>query len=250
MTKFYIFIAMLALLNGAAFAELVTLKNKAGKPLQVTIDETLEDAVKVTTDKGKEFTIPFSSLHEDSVALIKKLQDDAAKAVIAEEEAIQESLRPTFPEDPKSPSELPQKVSLQIAQFKNNFTTFTKNGTLFVQPKQQDSSPTEDKYFSTSINSSSANTQAYISQNLSPGKLKVRYLFRIKGETTFSKAKEITIPSFEPAPLKDGERRGPAYLTEGLPPAVEEIHFFDFRKEEHKEETPTEETPEKEEPAE
>lgn len=231
MTKFYIFIAMLALLNGTAFAELVTLKNKAGKPLQVNIDEVLQDSVKVTTAKGKEFTIPFTSLNEESVALIKKRQEDAAKAVKAKEEAIQESLRPTFPEDPKSPAELPQKVSLTAAQFKNNFTTFTKNGTLFIKPKQQDRSPSEDKYFSTSINPGSGSTQTFISQNLSPRNLKVRYFFRLKDETTYSKAKDIIVPSFEPAPSENGGRRGPKHLTEILPAGVEEIHFFDFQRE-------------------
>lgn len=243
MTKFHFFITILALLNGTAFAELVTLKNKAGKPLQVTIDEVLDSAVKVTTTQGKEFTIPFSSLNEESVALIKKQKEDAVKAVKEKEEAIQASLNPTFPEDPKSPDELSQKVSLTVAQFRNNFTTFTKSGNLFVQPKQDDSSPSDAKYFSTSINPGSSNAQGFISQNLSSGNLKIRYFFRLKDETTFSKAKEIIVPSFEPAPKKDGERPGPTYLTETLPANVEEIYFFDFRIEENKEEAPAEEEP-------
>ena len=219
---------LISIFCALAAADTVALKNKEGVSINVTIVEASNDSVTVTRKAGKKFTIPFSKLSEESIKTIEEWKANEAREIKKKEDAINESLRPTFPENPKSPEELSQKVSIKVGKSPNNFATFETNGTLFIKPSMMTISPIDKKYFSINLNARGEKARVYLSQNLSGDKLKVRYIYRLKGESTYSTAKEVIVPTFEPH--ENSPQSGPKHLKEELPGNVEEIHFYDFRR--------------------
>jgi len=191
----------------------VTLKSKTGKKIEVTIVGTTETGVEVVRSDGKEFSIPFSKLDDASVKIIKenveKKEEEAEKAAAAEAARV-----PKFPDSPKSPAELPEKITIKVAEGAKVVATLTQLKTIFVEPKIAKDPKTKLPRFTVSTAFGGGEVRAFISQTLGD-KVSVRYIARLKDETTYLPAKKIEIP-------KNG------FFSEKFNAGVEEIVFFDF----------------------
>ncbi len=203
------FLTMAVFLAGASglIAEVVTLRNKAGKAIEATINAVSADAVEITSE-GKDYKIPLAKLDDDSVKLIQnwKTTNSGSKK-------------------DKEPSLSKKKEKRIVFELKDKATeryTFTLKGDSFTDPKAgaEESSP----YFEVYSAFGGGEIKIVLTNTIAP-KISLTLITKKEGSETYSKPEIIILPSLG---IVNGRFTGPYYKT--LSGDVKEIVIYDVKK--------------------
>lgn len=207
-------------------AEEVAIKNKKGVEIQVEVLELGDDSVKVAMAGGNEFDIKFDTLAPESVAMLKKREEDRIAAEEAAEAARLARI-PKFPEAPGTLNDLPEKVVVEIKGDALAYATFDQVEGHFIAPRTSVENPGKDKpMFEVFTAFAGGTLRAFISQSLSEKPIMVKYVVLTEGAEALSEPKELTIPS---AKAKSDEDGSAGSFSEKLPGSTVEVAFYDFR---------------------
>ena len=186
-------------------AEVVTLKNKAGKTVEVTINVVTANDVEVTTLQGKDYKIPLAKLDDDSVNIIQNWK-----------------AKKTVPEKPIISKEGAKRIVFELKDKAVEYYTFTLEGDSFTNPKAgaEESSPNFEIYSAFG----GGEIKVALTNTIAP-KISLTLMTKKKGANTYSKPEIIVLPSLG---MVNGKFTGPLYKT--LAGDIEEIVIYDVKK--------------------
>lgn len=210
-----------------AMAETVAIKNTKGVEIQVEVLGLGDDSVKVAMAGGKEFEIKLDTLAPESVAMLRKREEDRIAAKEAAEAARLARI-PKFPETPKSFDDLPEKVVVEIKGDALAYATFDQVEEFFVGPRTSVDAPDEGQpVFQVFTAFGGGSLRAFITQSLSDGPITVKYVVRTEDGDGCSAPKELTIPTTRSKPGVGRVSAGS--YSEMLPGDTFEVAFYGFR---------------------
>jgi hypothetical protein len=218
---------------GSALAEEITLVSKDGRKISATLIEVHDDSVEFLRKDGKEFTIAFTNLDENTVQALKKIALQKQEAAIAEQQKIiaaekaEQARIPKFPENPKTLEDLPEKVVIAIEDNKESFFKFDQVKTFFVKPTQSVTPADSDSVLSVSTAFGGGEIMTIISQNLTDKNISMKLIARTDKDSELPQPIELTVPSKTAKSINGVASAG--YFAQRLNGNVTEIILYDFQ---------------------
>lgn len=215
-------------------AQEMILGSKDGRKMSGNIVQVYDDSVEFKRDDGKEFTISFDKLDEETVTKLKQIAIDEKNAAIAaqkkkmEEEAAELAKIPKFPERPNKIEDLPQKVVFEVKDGKEAFVRFEEQvKAFFVAPSVVDEIKEGENALSISSAAGGGEFMIILSHDLCPEMIGARMIIRKKGDESLPEPETVSIPSKISKPTATGAVSA-GYFAKRVPGDVTEIILYDF----------------------
>lgn len=220
--KSFVMFPFLVFCISSTLAEEITLVSKDGRKISATLVQVHNDSVELIRSDGKEFTIAFTNLDENTVTTLKKI----ALEKVAAEEAEQARI-PKFPNNPKTLEDLPEKVVISIEDNKQSNFKFAQVQTFFVKPTPVEAPGDSDPLLSVSTAFGGGQIMAVISQNLTDKNISMKLIARTDKNSELPQPIELTIPSKDAKSVNGAISVG--YFSKILNGDVTEIILYDFQ---------------------
>lgn len=199
----------LVFITAFASAEEITLKSNDGKEIKATVLGIKGQSIELKRADGKSFTIPLDRLSEDSQKLAREALAKTPGAIVPD--------LPVFPKDPKSPDDLPEKLTVTLTKKAQVIATLKPLKGKFVDPLVSKDPAGEKHHFKILALPKSDSLTLILSQTLTQKEFTFFYLTKDKETGAYSAPKTLTIP---------GAISGSHNLK--LEPGISEIVFYDF----------------------
>lgn len=218
---------------GSVFAEEITLTSKDGRKISATLIQVHGDSVEFRRQDGSEFTIAFEKLDGNTVEMLNKIALEEKEAAIAEQEKkmqaeeAEQARIPKFPEKPKTPADLPEKIVITMEDGKELFYAFDRVKTFFVEPAESSESGDAAALLSVSMAFGGGEIMTSISHSLTDGNVSMKLIARTDKDSELPEPISMTIPS-KIAKSSNGTA-SVGFFTKRLSGNVTEIILYDFQ---------------------
>lgn len=227
------FLLFLLASGSPIFAEEITLTSKDGRKIDVTLIQVYGDSVEVRKKGGDEFKIDFEKLDDATVKDLKKIALEEKEAAIAAQKdkvaAKEAELAriPKFPKNPKSLTDLPEKIVITPEDSKKTFFKLDQVNSFFVAPTESPEPAASDATLSVSTAFGGGKIMTVISHNLTSENLSMKLIARTDNDAEFPEPITLSVPSKIAKSVNGAATAG--YFSKLLDEDVSEIILYDFQ---------------------